>query len=211
MRHIVDLANPGVMQSLVVEAAMEPTSAAGRGRVSITGVAEQPAQPFPELLRACNFSAVHLEMRDVYTPADPWFRAWLAGDQEEFERRLARPWLDLIREVGGRGVQVRRARIVSEPVTDYIKFEHATTGSNVAAGEDVRWLPRRQASRLLLPGNDFWVFDDRLVLWNHFTGEGEFSADGRELASHPETVKMCATAFNAVWERAIPHGEYQPA
>jgi len=40
-----------------------------------------------------------------------------------------------------RGVQIRRVRIVSEPVTDYIMFEHATTGSNVAAREDVCWLP----------------------------------------------------------------------
>jgi len=29
-------------------------------------------------------------MRDSYTPSDPWFRAWLAGDREEFER-LANP------------------------------------------------------------------------------------------------------------------------
>jgi hypothetical protein len=98
-------------------------------------------------------SAVHLEMRDSYTPSDPWFRAWLAGDREEFERRLSRPWLGLIREVTGRGVQVRRARVISEPVTSYIRFEHATTSSNVEAGEQIRWLPRRLASGLLIPGN----------------------------------------------------------
>jgi hypothetical protein len=30
---------------------------------------------------------------------------------------------------------------------------------NAAAGEDVRWLPRRRASDLALPGTDFWVLD----------------------------------------------------
>src|SRR5215472_2177660 len=115
---------------------MEPTSAAGRDRDRIPGVAEQPAPPFPELLRACTSSAVHLEMRDGYTPDDPWFLAWLAGDRQEFERRLTRSWLGLIREVTSRGVQVRRARVVSEPASGYIRFEHATTGSNVAAGEE---------------------------------------------------------------------------
>ena len=136
---------------------MEPTSAAGRDRDRIPGVAEQPDPPFPELLRACTSSAVHLEMRDACTPDDPWYQAWLAGDREEFERQLGRSWLDLIREVTSRGVQVRRARVVCEPVTGYIRFEHATTGSNADAGEDVRWLPRHLATGLLLPANDYWV------------------------------------------------------
>lgn len=34
-----------------------------------------------------------------------------------------------------------------------------SAGHNVKAGEEVRWLPRRQASDLALPGNDFWLFD----------------------------------------------------
>ena len=80
---------------------------------------------------------------------------------------------------------IRRARIVSEPVSEYIRFEYDITFTNVEAGEDVRWLPRRRASDLLLPGNDFWVFDDRLVLWNHFTGEGEVPPEGRETDRGP--------------------------
>src|SRR5580704_18735000 len=144
---------------------MEPMSAAGRDRGRIPGVAERAVPPFEDLLRACAVSAVHLEMRDVYTPSDPWFQAWVTGDRGEFERRLLRPWLGLIREVTGRGVLVRRARVISEPVTEYVRFEHATTSSNVEAGEQVGWLPRRLASELLLPGNDFWVFDTRLVLF----------------------------------------------
>jgi uncharacterized protein DUF6879 len=187
---------------------MEPTSAAGRDLDRIPGVAEEPDPPFPLLLRACVSSAVHLEMRDIYTPADPWFRAWLAEDREEFERRLARPWLDLIREVTGRGVQIRRARVFSEPVTDYIRFEHATTGSNVSAGEDVRWLPRHLATGLLLPANDYWVFDGHRAQFNYFSGSGEF-LDTR-LSDDATIVKQCAAAFEALWERALPHAEYQP-
>jgi hypothetical protein len=151
-------------------------------------------------------SAVHLEMRDSYTPNHPWFAAWRRGDTEEFDRRLQRPWLHLIREVTGRGVTIRRARIVSEPVSDYIRFEYATTASNVAAGEQVRWLPRRNASDLCLPGNDFWIFDDRLVQFNHFTGDGESA--GQENNNDPAVIKLCASAFEAVWERGIDHSEY---
>jgi hypothetical protein len=186
---------------------MGPMSVAGRDLGRIPGAAEEPDPPFPELLRACTTSAVHLEMRDAYTPADPWFQAWLAGDREEFGQRLNRPWLDLIREVTGRGVRVRRARVISEPVTDYISFEHATTGSNLAAGEDVRWLPRHLGAGLLLPANDYWVFDGQRAQFNYFSGPGEFL--GTRLSDDPAIVKQCAAAFDAVWERAIPHQEYE--
>jgi hypothetical protein len=107
-------------------------------------------------------------------------------------------------------VQFRRARIVSEPVTDYIRFEHAITSAlNVAAGEEVRWLPRRQSSALCLPGNDFWVFDDRLVRFGHFAGDGEFI--DHELSDDPAVVRLCTAAFAAVWERAIDHARYRLA
>jgi hypothetical protein len=187
---------------------MGPTTGAGRDRDRIPGVAEEPDPPFPDLLRACAVSAVHLEMRDAYTPDDPWFRAWLAGDQAEFDRRTERPWLDLIREVTARGVQVRRARIISEPVTDYIRFEYATTAANVAAGEQARWLPRHLATGLLLPANDFWVFDGKRAQLNFFSGPGEFL--GTRLSDDPALDAQCAAAFEAVWDRAIPHQDYQP-
>ena len=105
-----------------------------------------------------------------------------------------------------RGVWVRRARIISEPVTDYIRFEHATTESNARVGEDVRWLPRHLATGLLLPANDYWVFDGQRVRFNYFSGPGEF-LDTR-LCDDPVIISQCAAAFEGVWERAIPHQDY---
>jgi hypothetical protein len=147
-------------------------------------------------------------MRDSYTPDDPWFQSWLVGEREEFERRLSRPWLDLIREVSGRGVAVRRLRMMSEPVTDYIRFEYDTTYSNAAAGEQVRWLPRHLATGLLLPANDYWVFDGRRAQFNYFSGPGEF-LDTR-LCDNDAIVEDCARAFEGAWARAIPHQDYRP-
>jgi len=168
----------------------------------------QPSVPtVAELLRGCIRSAVHLEMRDAYAvdyEADD-FAAWREtgrwGNPDYW-----RPWMDLISETVARGVVVRRARIVSEPVTDYIRFEHAGTVNNVTAGEQVRWLPRRRASDIPLPGNDFWLIDEKLIRWNHFTGDG--ASAGGEMSDDPATVKLCATAFEAIWERAIPHEDY---
>jgi hypothetical protein len=58
----------------------------------------------------------------------------------------------------------------------------------VHAGELVRWLPRRQASDIALPGNDFWVFDDATVLFNHFNGDGDWAVPGEELRTEPSVV-----------------------
>ncbi|MEV4095658.1 DUF6879 family protein [Streptosporangium saharense] len=168
------------------------------------------AVPSPvDLVRGAGRSAYHLEMRDGYMRSDPWFVAWREGRAEDFQQRKARPWLDLIREVTARGVEVRRLRIVSEPVSEYIRFEYDTTASNVEAGERIRWLPRRRASDLALPGNDCWIIDGETVLFNHFTGEGEVSPEGKELTTDPAVVKLCVTGFDSGWERGIDHEEYR--
>ena len=88
--------------------------------------------------------------------------------------------------------------------------EHeATAGLNVAAGEDVRWLPRRRASDLCLPGNDFWLFDNRLIRFHHFDGDGRVVED--ELCDDPAVIRLCSEAFEEVWERAVPHAGYRLA
>lgn len=165
--------------------------------------------PFSELIAATSASALHLEMRDAYTPSDPSFIAWQGGppfDRTEREQS----WHQLVGGAVARGVSFRRARIVSEPVTPYIRFEYEVTeATNLAAGEQVRWLPRRRASDLCLPGNDFWVFDSRMVRFSHFAGNGDFLED--ELTEDPAIVRLCASAFEAVWERAIDHEKYRPA
>jgi hypothetical protein len=75
--------------------------------------------------------------------------------------------------------------------------------------EFLKPLPRAKASDLALPGNDFWLFDGTSVLFNYFSGDG--APAGTELQDEPAVVKLCASAFEAVWERAVPHGEYRLA
>lgn len=161
-------------------------------------------------LRAAAISAVHLEMRDGYMLDDPVFDAWRENHSRvAVDDESGRNWRALIRETTARGVAVRRARIVSEPLSDYVRFEYdITEGHNAGAGEDVRWLPRRQATGLALPGNDFWLFDGETLLVNHFSGAGDWTAT--EHVTDPAVVKLCATAFDAVWDRAVPHTEYAP-
>lgn len=172
-------------------------------------MATDPNEVWDRLIRSTVSTAVHLEMRDAYTPDDPVFLEWRAGKLD-----IASPaypeWFAEVRHHIARGVTFRRARIVSEPVTDFIRFEYEITSAlNVAAGEQVRWLSRRRASDLCLPGNDFWVFDDRAVRFGYFAGDGAYLGD--EGVDESSTVERCSSAFEAVWERAVPHEEYRPS
>ncbi|MFJ3880834.1 DUF6879 family protein [Streptomyces sp. NPDC090077] len=168
---------------------------------------------FADLLGSARHSAVHLEMRDRYSVGDE------ADDFNSFLRTgkaaAADPadaywgtWPDMVQEAVSRGVVMRRARIVSEPVTDYIRYEHAITGVNLKAGEDVRWLTRRLASDIALPGNDFWLFDGKTVQFNLFTGDGDWAQPPKQWSREPSVTALCAAAFEKVWERAVPHTEY---
>ncbi|MEV4513817.1 DUF6879 family protein [Dactylosporangium sp. NPDC049525] len=164
-----------------------------------------------DLLRSCERSALHLELRDGYMRDDPLFQAWLAGERPNPADRDSwwDAWWQLTADTAARGVGIRRTRIISEPISDYIRCEYDWTFANIAAGEQVRWLPRRQASDLALPGNDFWLFDERVVMLNHFAGDGNWT--GSEVTEDPALAKLCDAAFHAVWERAIPHDAYTPA
>jgi hypothetical protein len=83
-------------------------------------------------------------------------------------------------------IQIAR-QLRNAGISDYVRYEYeATPVANLAAGERVRWLPRRWASDLALPGNDFWLLDDQIV-FNHFTGDGEWTAI--ETATDPAVAR----------------------
>jgi hypothetical protein len=163
--------------------------------------------PFSELLADTRELAVHLEMRDDYG-SNPRLEAWQRGERVDWDDRESwwHPFHQTVADAVARGVVIRRARIVSEPVSEYICWEHYTTQANVIAGEEVRWLPRSQADGFLVPANDFWLFDGKLLRIHHFAGNGNHVKD--ELSADAMTLKLCATAFEEIWQRATPHSEY---
>lgn len=74
----------------------------------------------------------------MYTPDDPVYLEWKAGvainPVEQF-----RDWYDLVVATVRRGVEIRRARIVSEPISDFIRHEYEVTPVlNIPAGERPR-------------------------------------------------------------------------
>lgn len=149
-----------------------------------------------------------LELRDRYAVDDVTFAAWRRGDAVTVRERMAATGRRVAAETAD-GVIQRRIKVISEPASEYMRFAWDISGPLVAAGEDIRWLPRRLASPLLLPGNDVFVLDGAMALFNVLDGD-----DGRaeqQLWTEAEVVKQCQAAFEAAWQVAIPHSGYRPA
>jgi hypothetical protein len=159
-----------------------------------------------ELLSGAVRRVLHLEMRDHYE-GSPAFALWLAGEPIDYAA-IYGPWLAMVGPLVARGVDFRRARVVSEPVSSYVRFEYdVTPHANLAAGEQVRWLPRGRASEACLPGNDFWLVDD-VLLFSLFSGDGVRVGT---VVGGAEALAFAVQAFEAVWALGTDHAEYQPA
>jgi hypothetical protein len=163
---------------------------------------------FQDLLSSVKRSAVHLETRDSYgTETElPHMAKWAAGEPDDLE--WLQGWCARVRAHVQAGRTIRRARIVSEPLSDYQRWAYSIINPMVEAGEDIRWVPRRLVSSLAIPGNDFYVLDDELVIFLHYAGSGLNIA--LTTSTDPSDVELCRTAFERVWALSIPHSEYKP-
>lgn len=132
--------------------------------------------------------------------------AWAAGEPDDLA------WLDdwcaTLRAHVRAGRSVRRARVVSEPLSDYQRWSWSIARPMVDAGEDIRWVPRRLVSSVAVPGNDFYLFDDRTVVFLLYSGDG--LATDRVTSADPDDIRLCRSAFESLWRYAIPHRDYQP-
>lgn len=164
---------------------------------------------FDDLLVGFERTAIHLEMRDSYgTVVElPHMAKWAAGEPDALE--WLQGWCEILRAGARSGKSVRRARVVSEPLSDYQRWSFGIAHPMVGAGEDIRWVPRRLVSSVAFPGNDFYLFDDRLVVFLVYAGNG--LAMDRQTSTDAADVALCRAAFESVWALSIPHRDYRPA
>ncbi|GAA4101171.1 DUF6879 family protein [Actinomadura miaoliensis] len=149
-----------------------------------------------------------LELRDDYAVDQALFAAWRAGDVEAVARR-AQASRDMVAARVAAGMSLRRVKVVSEPLSEYQRFAFDYSAHAVDAGEDIRWVPRRLVSTMLLPGNDFFVLDEEIVIFNVLDGTNDRAE--QQLYRDADVVKLCRDSFEAAWAVAIPHREYHPA
>jgi hypothetical protein len=171
-------------------------------------VASITDEEFDRLLSDFQRESVHLEARDSYGTAVelPHMAKWAAGEFDDLQ--WLQGWCTTLTGHVSAGRSVRRARVVSEPLSDYQRWSYSIAAPMVDAGEDIRWVPRRSVSSVAFPGNDFYVFDGRLVVFLIYAGNG-LGVD-KVKSTDPHDLELCRAAFEAVWRLAIPHRAYQP-
>lgn len=159
------------------------------------------------LFRDAAHTAYRLEVRTAYgvPEEDEAYRRFLADEELKVEEWLS-PWLDLMREQTGQGKRVERVRVIDAPPTSYLRFEIAVGPYNREAGEDIRYLSRRDADRLGLPTWDYWLFDSRLVARLEFGEQDRFL--GVRLDDDPAEVVRHTAARDAAWHYALPYDRY---
>jgi hypothetical protein len=163
-------------------------------------------EDFNQLFRDFKRSAFHLEMHDVYTVTEEIepFRKWRSGEPDDYA--WVQEWHELIKAATAAGKTVTRARVVTEPVTHYVRFEHAMARFNVAAGEQLYWVPRHRTIDIAFPQHDYWLLDGETVAFNIFTSDG--SSFGAQVVTDPAVVRHCLTVRDQVLAVGIPHGQY---
>ncbi|WP_290055680.1 DUF6879 family protein [Amycolatopsis solani] len=158
---------------------------------------------FAELLRGFERSAWRWECQGTYPdPAEREpMQAWRDG---RLDAEFMTEWLAQIRRLRAAGQVFERVRMLTEPLTEYLRWMISLTPLNVEAGEDIRWIAERDARQLDVPAYDFYLFDDRIVARLHFDETG---VAGVELSDEPGTVAEHRRWRNQLWRAATPHDE----
>lgn len=154
---------------------------------------------FPSLF---DFSVFRLEVLDYYESES--FRRVQAGEAPDPAVRES--WDALVAEARRSGKVMSRVHIVSEPLTDYVRYEIGFYRSSVAAGEDIRILPRSRAQGLDLPDFDFWLFDNRAVAVMTYSAAGAWQES--RMTTEPGFVASCRRWRDIAMSHAAPLGAY---
>jgi hypothetical protein len=160
---------------------------------------------FRALLRSSR-RAWHVELRDTYNVEgeDEPFARFLRGEPDDYA--WLAEWFGLVSAATRGGTVVQRARIVTEPHTDYTRWGFAVAPHAIEAGEDIRYLPRHEAGGIDLPAEDFWLLDDDGLVLSVFSRDGRVGGFARE--HDADLTSQCRTVRDQVWSRAIPLAKY---
>jgi hypothetical protein len=121
-----------------------------------------------------------------YYQGDPGFDRYQAGEAWQ-DTDSKRHWVDLVRRRVSQGVLMQRVHVVTEPWSDYIRFELTQSyPPNLTAGEDIRIV----TAPAPWVGPDFWMFDDQQVWLMHYDEAGAL-VGVEDASASTATVRAC--------------------
>lgn len=157
-------------------------------------------------IRAFDRTAWRWECQGEYAVDAPEVQRWRDGHPTDMDRKT--PWLEYIRDITSRGMTFQRARMLTDPLTEYLRWMiEQTTHLNVEAGEDIRWVRQADAAAAGMPSYDFYLFDDARVAIMRFDDAKLLT--GLELVDDPDAVAQHRAYRDMVWPRAIRHADYR--
>ncbi|MET7731224.1 DUF6879 family protein [Streptomyces sp. NPDC005402] len=151
-------------------------------------------------------TAWRLETRRGYATdraSEPWAR-WKAGGDVAHDEPDA--WRRNVAEQTAQGKTFGRVRLVDRPLTEGQLFLLNRAPSNVAVGDEIRYLWRTDAERLGLPDFDFWLIDSRTLL--RFVFDEQDTTMGVIVSEDPAEVLAACQARDAAWHHAVPAAEF---
>ncbi|NEA17949.1 DUF6879 family protein [Streptomyces halstedii] len=161
---------------------------------------------FRRLFESFEHTAWRLETRRGYASdrQDPDFQAFLATGSAPCD--ADEPWFVNIRAQTKAGKRVGRVRVADNPPTVEQRFLLDYARHNASVGEDIRYLWREDADRAVLPAEDFWIFDSRIVALLHFDDQDNLLSF--ELITEPAEVVRYAVVRDAAMHHAVPYESF---
>lgn len=163
-------------------------------------------EEFGRLLATFGHSAFRLETQAAYA---------LSYERDDFDRFLAgspvpppevdwwHPWLDRMAVMTREGKTVSRVRVLTEPPSDYQRWELWAAPWHAEAGERIRYMPHSRAERLGLPlDHDWWLLDNERLIVMHHTPAGEIESN--ELITDPGIIARYREWRELAVRNAIP-------
>jgi hypothetical protein len=159
------------------------------------------------------YSAFRLETLQRYANSgeDAAIDAFLAGEQGPPRDPFDDEWEAMIRANVRSGRTMHRVHVVTEPLSDYMRFELTWAyAPNAAAGEDIRIIPVPAGGHwppdLPEPGVDYWLFDSIELYRQHYCVHGDWL--GTERVKDAARVAEACAWRDAAWHQGVPWLDY---
>lgn len=161
---------------------------------------------FASMFATFRHTAFRFEVRERYNvplEAEP-LRRFRAGEPDDLG--WLADWLREVAAASAAGRRYQRVRAVSVPFSEYTRFGLSVAASNIAAGEDIRYLDRACYEELGLPRYDAWLFDSSRLAVLHFDDDDRML--GGEIVTDPEIVRRHCAWRDLAWRHALPRDQF---
>lgn len=166
-------------------------------------------EEFNAHFRDFRFTAYRLETLQHYAVGyeQDEFSRFLAGEERGTFPGIA-GWCDTVRAAVAAGKRMHRVHVVTEPLSDYVRFECAWSYEHtVEAGEDVRLIPvGGDEWPEGLPHYDYWLFDSSVLIAMYYDDAGQFLSG--EIVTDPHLLVRANYWRDLAVQASVPYRDY---